>query len=120
MGGFTAGGYEKQFRVLFTRDEVDEHGRKISRPITPQEAMKYGRKTILSPQLFKDVVKQVSKEFKVDVRVMKDKPVLMTEFKTKGLKQQVKLHEIERRAKALAEAWKRMKEMVKVAEDSKA
>jgi len=43
---------------------------------------------------------------------------LMTEFKTKGLKQNDKLYEIERRAKALAEAWKRIKEGE--SEDSKA
>jgi hypothetical protein len=51
---------------------------------------------------------------------MKDRPVLMTEFKTKGLKKNDKLYEIERRAKALAEAWKRMKELTKEEEDTKA
>jgi len=44
---------------------------------------------------------------------------LMTEFKTKGLKQQEKVREIERRAKALAEAWDKIKGLVKE-EDTKA
>jgi len=120
MGGLTAGGYEEQFNMLYAHDEVDEHGMKISRPITPQEAMKYGRKTSISPKLLIDIAKKVGREFKVDIRVMKDKPVLMTEFKTKGLKQQEKLHEIERRAKALAEAWNRIKKLAKGVEDTEA
>jgi hypothetical protein len=117
MGGVTACGYEEQFSILFTRRYVDERGRKMSVQITPQDAMKYGRKAIVNLQLLEDVAKQVSKEFKVDIQVMKDRPVLMTEFKTKGLKRNDKLYEIERRAKALAEAWRRMKELAK--EDQK-
>jgi len=49
---------------------------------------------------------------------MKDKSVLVTEFKTKGLRQHEKVYEIERHARALAEAWNRMKELAK--EDTKA
>jgi len=82
--------------------------------------MKYGKKTIVSLQLLEDVAKQVSKEFKVGIRVMKDKPVLMTEFRVKGLKQIEKVQEIERRAKALAEAWNIIKEQEKGAGDTKA
>jgi hypothetical protein len=74
--------------------------------------MKYGRKTT-SSQLIEDAAKQISKDFKVDIRVMNDKPVLMTEFKTKGLKKNDKLFEIERRAKVLAEAWNRIKGLAK-------
>jgi len=120
MGGVTAGDYEARLNFFSYYDDIDEHGWNIARPITKQEAMRNGKKAIINSKSLEDVAKQVSREFKVDIRVMKDKPVLMTEFNTKGNRQQVKLHEIERRAKALAEAWKRMKEMVKVAEDSKA
>ena len=120
MGGFTASGYEEQFSVLFTHKEVDEFGRRISKPITQQEAMKYGRKTIVSPQLLESITEQVSREFKVDIRVMKDKPVLVSKFETKGLRRQEKVFEIEKRAKALAEAWRRIKELAKGAEDTKA
>jgi hypothetical protein len=119
MGGITAGDYEARLKSIFTYyDDIDEHGWNIARPITKQDAMKYGRKAVISPQLLEDVTKQVSKEFNVDIRVMKDKPVLMSKFKTKGQKQQEKIHEIERRAKALAEAWNRIKELAK--EDKKA
>jgi len=112
MGGVTAGDLEARLKSAFTfHHEVNERGWNVARPITQQDATKYGRKTIVSPQLLEDVAKQVSGEFGVDVKVMKDKPVLMTEFKTKGLKQQEKIHEIERRAKALAEAWNRIKEL---------
>jgi len=120
MGGVTACGYEEQFSILFTRRYVDERGRKMSVQITPQDAMKYGRKAIVNPQLLESIAEQVSREFKVDIQVMKDRPVLMTEFKTKGLKKNDKLYEIERRAKALAEAWRRMKELAKEEEDTKA
>jgi len=121
MGGVTAGDHEARMGSNFTyRHEVDGWGWNVARPITQQEAMKYGRKTIVSLQLLESIAKQVSREFKVEVRVMKDKPVLMTEFKTKGLKQNDKLYEIERRAKALAEAWQRMKELAKEEEDTKA
>jgi len=112
MGGVTAGDYEARLSSIFTYyHEVDERGRKIARPITSQEAMKYGRKTIISPELLKGVAEQASKEFKVDIRVMKEKTVLVTEFKTKGLRSYEKVYEIERHAKALAEAWKRIKEI---------
>jgi hypothetical protein len=121
MGGITAGDLEARLKSAFTfHHEVDEHGWNVARPITQQEAMKYGKKTIVSPQLLESVAEQVSREFGVEVRVMKDKPVLVTEFKTKGLKQNDKLYEIERRAKALAEAWQRIKELAKEAEDTKA
>jgi len=121
MGGVTAGDLEARLKSAFTfHHEVNERGWNVARPITQQEAMQYGRKTIISPQLLEDIAKQVSREFAVDVRVMKDKPVLMTEFKTKGLKQNDKLYEIERRAKALVEAWQRIKEAAKEAEDTKA
>jgi len=120
MGGVTAGDLEARIDCIFSSyDDIDERGWRIARPITQQEAMKYGLKTIVSPQLLESIADQVSREFKVDIQVMKDKPVLMTEFKTKGLKQNDKLHEMERRARGLAEAWKRIKEMAKVAEDSK-
>jgi len=121
MGGVTAGDYEARIDDIFSSyDDVNERGWNISRPITQEEAMKYGRKTVISPQILEDVAKQISKEFKVNIQVMKDKPVLMTEFQTKGLKQQEKASEIERRAKALAEAWARIKELSKGAEDTKA
>jgi len=121
MGGVTAGDLEARIDGIFSSyDDVNERRWKIARPITPQEAIKYGRKAIINPQLLEDVAKQVSKEFKVDIQVMKDKPVLMTEFKTKGLKRNDKLYEIERRTKALAEAWRRMKELTKEEEDTKA
>ncbi len=116
MGGITAGDLEARIDGIFSSyDDVNERGWNIARPITQQDAMKYGKKTIISPQLLEDVAKQVSKEFKVNIRVMKDKPVLMTEFKTKGLKQNDKLYEIEKRAKALAEAWNRIKKLEKEA-----
>jgi len=111
MGGVTPGDLEARIDGIFSSyDDVNERGWNIARPITQQEAMKYGRKTIVSPQLLKDVAEQVSKEFEVEVQVMKDKSVLMAEFKTKGLKQHEKVHEIERHAKALAEAWQRIKD----------
>jgi len=121
MGGVTAGDLEARLKSAFTYyHEVDERGWNVARPITQQEAMQYGRKTIVSPQLLESIAEQVSREFEVRVQVMEDKPVLMTEFKTKGLKQNDRLYEIERRAKALAEAWQRMKEAAKEAEDTKA
>jgi len=121
MGGVTAGDHEARLNSTFTYyHKVDERGWNVTKPITLQEAMKYGRKTIVSPQLLEIIAKQVSREFEVRVQVMEDKPVLMTEFKTKGLKQNTKLYEIERRAKALAGAWQRVKELTKEAEDMKA
>jgi len=121
IGGVTAGDYEARIDSIFSSyDDVNERGWNIARPITQEEAMKHGRKTIINPQLLKDVAKQVSREFKIDVRLMKDKPVLMTEFKTKGMKQQEKVHEIERRTKALAEAWNRIKGLAKGVVDTKA
>jgi len=121
MSGVTAGDYEARLNGLFQYyDDIDERGWNIARPITKQDAMKYGKKTIISPKLLEDIAKQVSREFKVDVRVMKDKPVLLTEFKTKGLQENEKINEIERRAKALAEAWNRIKGLAKGEEDTKA
>ncbi|MBO3804029.1 MAG: hypothetical protein JTT11_09220 [Candidatus Brockarchaeota archaeon] len=121
MGGVTAGDYEARLNSAFQYySDVDERGWKIARPITKQDATKYGRKATISPKLLEDVAKQASKEFNVDIRLMKDRPVLMAEFKTKGLKRSEKLREIERRAKALAEAWSRVKELSKGEADAKA
>ncbi|MCP8322227.1 MAG: hypothetical protein H3Z52_15015 [archaeon] len=67
--------------------------------------------TIVSPEIIERIADQVGQEFKVVIRVMKDKPVLVAELKTKGLTSYSKLYEIERHAKALAEVWKRLKEL---------
>ena len=67
--------------------------------------------TVISPELMRKVVDQVGQESGVKIRVMDDKPLMVAEFKTAGLKSYGKLYEIERHAKALAEAWKRIGEL---------
>lgn len=76
--------------------------------------------SIVSPEVIEMITYQVSHEFKADIKVIKDKPVMVTEFKTKGLRPYGKLYEIERHAKALAEAWNRIKELAKGAVDIEA
>lgn len=49
-------------------------------------------------------------QIKVDIQVVKDRLVLIAEFKLEGLGPYKKLYEIERHAKALSVAWKRIKE----------
>jgi len=56
-------------------------------------------------------VEQVSREFGVVIRVSDHKPLMSMEFKTAGLKPYGKVYEIEKHAKALAEAWKRIRHM---------
>lgn len=88
-------------------------------PLLVVDAVEALELAIISPKLIGRTADQVSQEFKVDIRAMKDKLVMITESETKGLKSYGKLYEIERRAKALAEAWKRIKEMAKGVGDTK-
>jgi len=67
--------------------------------------------TIVSPELIREVVEQVSREFGVVIRVSDDKPLMSTGFKTSGLKPYGRVYEIEKHAKALAEAWKRVRDV---------
>jgi len=68
-------------------------------------------RTVVSPELIREVAQQVSKEFGVVIRISDHKPLISTEFKTTGLKPYGKVYEIERHAKALAEAWRRIRHM---------
>jgi len=78
-----------------------------------QEAKEGFVHTVISPELMRKVVEQVGLEFGVGIRILNDKPVMVAEFKTAWLKSYGKLYEIERHAKALAEAWKRIKDMTR-------
>lgn len=66
------------------------------------------KETIIHPELIEKVTEQVSKEFKVKIRLSRDRPVMETTFRTVKLGPYGKLYEIERHAKALAEAWDRI------------
>jgi len=70
------------------------------------------RETIISPELVERVVRRVEERFNVKIQLMKDRPVLVTSFNIGGLRPYGKLYEIEKHAKALAEAWNGIKEKV--------
>jgi hypothetical protein len=67
--------------------------------------------TIISPELIRKVAEQVGQEFGVSIQVSDNKPLMITQFKTAGLKSYGKVYEIERHAKPLAEAWRRIKDL---------
>jgi len=70
------------------------------------------RETIISPELVEHVIKEIEERFKVEIQLMKNRPVLVTSFSIGSLRPYGKLYEIEKHAKALAEAWSRIKEKV--------
>jgi hypothetical protein len=111
---------------LIERGETDDMGFKV---------------TVVSPDLIKKIAEQVSKEFDVKIEIMEYKTTFFkrgardgrsvikvvkgrsafgTSFLKGDMKPYRKLYEIERHAKALAEAWRRMKELAKEEEDTKA
>ena len=67
------------------------------------------RETVISPELIKRVIEQVEEKFRVKIHFRKDRPIIETAFNTSKLKPYGKLYEIEKHAKALAEAWSRIK-----------
>jgi len=104
---------------LIERGETDNMGFKV---------------TVVSPDLIKKIAEQVSKEFDVKIEIMEYKTTFFkkdardgrnvikvvkgrsafgTSFLKGDMKPYRKLYEIDRHAKALAEAWRRMKELTK-------
>jgi len=79
--------------------------------VATQEAKEGFVRTVISPELIRKVVEQVGQEFGVEIRVSDHKPLISTEFKTSGLKSYGKIYEIEKHAKALAKAWKRIRDL---------
>jgi len=69
------------------------------------------KETIISSELLRRVIEQVCEKFKVKIDMAKDEPVLVTTFNTSELRPYGKLYELEKHAKAMAEAWNRIKDM---------
>ena len=87
-------------------------GMKVARVITERGAEEPYNGVVISPEILKEVVKQVEERFDVKIKIRKDRPVLVTSFNTDKLRPYGKLYEIERHTRALAEAWSRIKEKV--------
>lgn len=87
-------------------------GMKVARVITERGAEEPYNGVVISPEILKEVVKQVEERFDVKIKIRKDRPVLVTSFHTDKLRPYGKLYEIERHTRALAEAWSRIKEKV--------
>jgi len=69
-------------------------------------------KTIINPELVEQVVRHVEEKFNIKMQLMKDRHVLVASFSKNNLRPYGKLYEIEKHAKALVEAWSRIKEKV--------
>jgi hypothetical protein len=69
-------------------------------------------KTIINPELVEQVVRHVEEKFNIKMQLMKDRHVLVASFRKNNLRPYGKLYEIEKHAKALVEAWSRIKEKV--------
>jgi hypothetical protein len=87
-------------------------GMKAARAIADQGAKEPYNGVAISPEIVKEVVKQVEERFDAKIQIRKDRPVLVTSFSTGKLRPYGKLYEIERHTRALAEAWSRIKEKV--------
>ena len=93
---------------------IQRSGKKKKRIATQgAEDVKPLRETIISPELVERVVRQVEEKFAIKLTVRKDRPVLVTSFNTGDLRPYGKLYEIEKHAKALAEAWNGIKDIVR-------
>jgi len=77
------------------------------------EDVKPFRGTIITPELVEQVVRQVEVKFAIKITIRKDRPVLVTSFNTGDLRPYGKLYEIERHAKALAETWNGIKDIMR-------
>lgn len=109
------------WRVEETEDSIvimsDDLETVIARSLREYKMIKLGEakeglvRTVMSPELVKKVADQVGREFGINIRISDHKPLMSTEFKTSGLKPYGKVYEIEKHAKALAEAWNRIRDM---------
>jgi hypothetical protein len=96
----------EEYRLIKLRS-----GRKRKR-IANQGVKEPHKEAIISPELVERVVRKVEEKFKVKIKLMKDRPILVASFSKNNLRPYGKLYEIERHAKALTEAWSRIKEKV--------
>lgn len=94
-------------RTLAEYNRLQQRKRK---KITVEGIQEGPKQIIISPKLIERVAELVGEKYKIRIYMRKDRPVILTAFRTDKLQPYGKLYEIEKHAKALAEAWKKIEQ----------